>query len=233
MEKNKNNYSYNYNYITGVCIAELLTCPIQTIITNYQTSNNNIPTIIKNIFYKQHITGFYNSLNYSILSKTISSTTKYNIYQNMKLYRNTNDSDLYNNIFNSAFAGCVGGIISHPIDVCINYKQRNQKIIFGTKLLSGMTTTIFRNLMLYSLLFSLYDYVRIKTNNIIFSCFLTSFITTTMMSPIDYIRTNIMTGKILYKNIIFANIYRGYSMALLKNTIHFTTTMSVMNFFSQ
>jgi hypothetical protein len=215
-------------YLFGTCSAELITNPIYTITTNYQTNNKNIKNTIFDIYKNKKIFGFYNSAGYAILSRLASSGVKYNIYQNLKIYRNTQNDDLLNNMFNSAISGCIGGIISHPIDVCVNYIQRGEKIVIGKNLFSGLPMTILRNFVLYSLLFSMYDFIKHKTNNIYYACFITSLTTTTVMTPIEYIRTNIMTGNVEYKDIKFKYIYRGYIFNLARNSSHFMITMLIL-----
>lgn len=227
MDKDKKNKNTMF-YLLGSCIAEIATIPIYTIMTNYQTSNKSIIQITKNIYQQKKIFGFYNSVGYSVLSRLLSSGIKYNLYQNLKQYRNTQNSDLLNNMINSAISGCIGGIIVHPIDVCVNYTQRCEKITLSKKLFSGLTTTIFRNLLLYSLLFSMFDFVKHKTNNVYISCLTTTFITTSIMTPIEYIRSNIMTGTIKYNQIKIKNLYRGYYLNLTKNSMHFLITMVIL-----
>lgn len=215
-------------YLFGTCFAELITNPIYTINTNYQTNKKNIKNTIYDIYKNKKIFGFYNSTGYAILSRLTSSGIKYNIYQNLKICRNTQNHDLFNNMLNSSIAGCVGGVISHPFDVCVNYVQRGEKIIIGRNLFSGLSITILRNFILYSLLFSMYDFVKHKTNNIYCACLITSSITTSIITPIEYIRTNIMTGKNNYKDIKFKYIYRGYIFNLARNSLHFMITMLIL-----
>lgn len=227
MDKDNKNLNTIF-YLVGSCVAETLTTPIYTITTNYQTSNKSILQITKDIYKQKNIFGFYNSVGYTILSRLLSSGVKYNLYQNLKQYRNTQNNNLLNNMINSAISGCIGGIISHPIDVCVNYIQRGENITFGKKLFSGLMTTIMRNLLLYSLLFSMFDFIKYKTNNTYISCLVTSFITTSIMTPIEYIRANIMTGTIKYNQIKLKNSYKGFYLNLARNGIHFTITMTIL-----
>ena len=215
-------------YLFGTCVAELVTNPIYTITTNYQTNNKNIKMTMKDIYKNKKIFGFYNSTGYAILSRLTSSGIKYNLYQTLKIHRETKNNDLINNMFNSALAGCMGGIISHPVDVCVNYIQRGEKITFGKKLFSGLSVTIVRNLILYSLLFSMFDFIKHKTNNTYCACLVTSSLTTSIMTPVEYIRANIMTGKMKYRDINFKNLYRGYTLNLMKNSLHFVITMKIL-----
>lgn len=225
MEKNNKNTLY---YLLGSCTAELVTNPIYTITTNYQTNNKSIKETIENIYKNNKILGFYNSAGYAMLSRLASSGVKYDVYQKMKTHRNTQNDDLINNMINSSISGCIGGIISHPIDVCINYVQRGEQITIGKNLFSGLPMTILRNFVLYSLLFSTYDFMKHKTNNTYYACLTTSLMTTTFMTPIEYTRANIMTGKVNYKDIKFRCLYRGYAFNLTRNSLNFLITMSIL-----
>jgi hypothetical protein len=217
-------------YLIGSCTAEIVITPLHTIMTNYlvQTSNKSIQEISKKIYQKKSFFGFYEGVKYLLISRILGSSIRYGLYNQLKIYTDASNTDLLLNMANSCISGCIGGMIVHPFDVIANYKQRSVVVDYRIQsLFSGFLSTIVRNIILYSFLFSFYDYINHHTNSIMLACTTTSLITTTLLHPIDYIRTNIMTGKIKYNQINFSNLYRGYSINLLKNISHFLITMIV------
>jgi Mitochondrial carrier protein len=220
-------------YIIGQCIAEIMISPLYTVITVYQTSKNKtIRQVVYRIYKKDSFFGFYSSVQFLLLSRLIGSGLKYCLYQNFKYYNGTTEENYFINMFGSCLSGCVGGMIGHPFDVMANYKQRRERIPRNINLLlSGMMGTYARNVVLYSFLFSTYDYIKYHSNNVYLACALTTTLTTTLTSPIEYVRTNVMTSKIKYQDIKWQNLYRGYTLNLPRNMLHFMITMKTVEFF--
>jgi hypothetical protein len=224
-------------YALGSCFAEVITTPIYTIKTLYQTSETqkSIKNTIQYIYSNKKIWGFYNAFWSTIFARLISSFCKYLMYNEIKYYRKTPENDLANNMINGCIAGIFLSFLVHPIDVLTNQLQRqlslNRSFLHINVMYSGFSQTIIRNFFLYSVLFSVFDYAKYLTNNnIILSAFITSSISTTMLQPIDYLRTRLMAqqkqeiGYIL-KN--FRRCWKGYHLNYIANTTHFTITMFV------
>lgn len=227
-------------YATGSCTAEILTTPLFTIKTNYQTSNNkSIIIVTKNIYTKYGILGFYNAIFVSVFARLVSSFLKFLIYSEIKNYRQTLDKDLYNSMLNGCASGILSSFFVNPIDVVINYLQRQEKITKSLLkiniLYSGLSQTIIKNLFLYSVLFPVFDYSKYYTNNNIgLSCLMTTAISSTILQPVEYFRTNLMAGK--FKNGILNELkkinscWKGLHITYLSNATHFTISMYIMNY---
>lgn len=216
--------------VIGTLTAEIITLPICTVKTVYQnnktlTINQTINFIIKNYGYK----GFIQASYPAILSQIISTSTKYSFYKYIKEIRKTDSSDILSNSINGMLGGLFGSIFSHPIDVWKNYLQRNEK--FNWKSLDiklyyqGYTSSIYKNIVLYSCLFPIYDYFKGKFNSIYLSSVCTSLILSIIIQPFDYYKTVKMAG--YTKPFKLTDFTRGYSLMLSRSIPHFLLTMVV------
>jgi hypothetical protein len=231
-------------YAMGSCIAELATLPLYAIKTNYQTSSDkSVRNVAKNIYSKYGIWGFYNAVLSAILARVASSFIKYSIYNEIKYYRQTNNHKLFDNMINGCVAGVACSFFVHPIDVVTNHLQRFKKFdagLFQTKILyAGFSQTLLRNFILYSVLFSVFDYCKYLTdNNIILACMMTTTVSTSILQPVDYLRTRLMAqqrnevGSMFNALKNFRSCWKGYHLNYVANTMHFAIAMSIANYFS-
>lgn len=218
------------NYTLGSCCGEIISIPFFTLKTQFQTIyyHNNIFELCKKIYSKHGVKGFYNAIPSTIITRILSSFIKFFIYVEIKKIRCSSDEDIYNNMINGCITGCITSLILHPLDVITNNLQRMEKInktLFQKRILfAGIKQTLLRNMILYSLLFPIYDFCNYKFNNIFLACFTTCFISTIILHPIEYKRTKLMAGQ----NANLKKYYRGYIFNLIGCTLHFTTTMYIM-----
>lgn len=187
---------------------------------------------VKNIIATTGYKGFIQASPHAILSQVISTSTKYTFYHKIKKFRQTDSNDLISNSLNGMMGGILGSFFSHPIDVWKNYAQRNE--YFNWKSLNlklyyqGYTASIYKNAVLYSCLFPLYDYWKKKFDNILISSVLTTMTVSTIIQPFDYYKTVKMAGndvKIDIKNI--KQLGRGFNLMLLRSVPHFFITMAI------
>lgn len=216
--------------VVGTLTAEILTLPICTIKTVYQnnkslTINQTIKLIIKNSGYR----GFIQASHPAILSQIISTSTKYSFYSLIKEKRKTKSDDLISNSLNGMLGGVSGSFFSHPIDVWKNYLQRNK--IFDWKSLNinlyyqGYSASIYKNIVLYSCLFPIYDYYKTKFNSIYLSSICTTVTVSFIIQPFDYYKTVKMAGN---KDIIKPlDFIRGFGLMLARSIPHFLITMTI------
>jgi hypothetical protein len=228
-------------YAAGSCTAELFATPLSTIKTNYQTSNDDrsIIKVAKDIYIKHGVFGFYNSVIPAVFARLVSSFVKFLIYSEIKYYRKTSDNDLLNNMLNGCTTGVLSSFAVHPIDVITNYLQRQETInnsLFKRNILyAGFSQTLVRNLVLYSILFPVFDYSKYYTdNNIILSCLITTAISSSILQPVEYLRTNLMAGQLKggiinsLKN--FKSCWKGWYINYFSNATHFTISMYIMHY---
>jgi hypothetical protein len=242
-------------YTLGSFIAEIIALPIFTVKTNYQTSLKITDTpldVIKNIYQKRGVKGFYNAIIPAITARITSSCIKFALYNEIKYYRNNENNDIFNNMLNGCITGVLSSFIVHPIEVISirmqNFDSINKNLFNRNKLYSGFSQTLIRNFVLYSVLFPVFDYNKyITNNNIILSCLITCFISTIILQPIDYLRTIMMSGKYHYNfktiiknssnNNFITNLnnmkilYKGYHLNYCSVSVHFTVAMLITHYF--
>ena len=218
--------------IIGTLTAEILTLPICTIKTVYQ----NNPTFtfnqtIKHIIQNSGLKGFVQASPPAIISQVISTSTKYSLYNYIKKKRNTETVDLLNNSINGMAGGILGSLFSHPVDVWKNYLQRNERFDW-TKLnlkicYQGYHASIYKNAALYSCLFPIYDFYKIKFDSIYLSSIATTLTVSTIIQPFDYYKTVKMSGMATKEHFKPRNFFRGYGLMIFRAIPHFVITMSI------
>ena len=226
-----------FSSATGTTIAEVLTLPICTVKTVYQSNVNfNIRETIKHInslhpSKKNNIKGFLQASTPAILSQILSTSTKYTFYEMMKKHRKTENNDIFNNIINGMTSGLLGSVITHPIDVWKVTKQNNKSFIELLKksiknnnlitngLYRGYMGSFGKNIVLYSALFPLNDYYKSIFKSVWISAPLTSVTISFLIQPFDYYKVVVMSGSKP------SQPFRGYSLMLLRAIPHFAITM--------
>jgi hypothetical protein len=213
--------------VVGTLCAEIITLPICTVKTVYQNNNNlTISQTIRNIYSSSGYKGFMLAYTPAIVSQVISTSSKYYFYEIIKSYRKTEKSDLLNNSINGLVGGILGSIFAHPIDVWKNYIQRDQKFPFyNLKVFyQGYNASIYKNAVLYSCLFPIYDFYSEKISNAYLASFCTSLTISLIIQPFDYYKTIKIAGNKP------TNWYRGYTIMLARSLPHFAITMSITEY---
>jgi hypothetical protein len=213
----------------GSACAEILTLPICTVKTIYQTQTTSKLTplqIIINLYQTKGIKGFFEASTPAITSQVLSTSSKYYLYHTIKNYRQTADSDIISNSINGALGGLGGSVLSHPFDVWKNHLQRGQKLLNLEirTIYSGYSGTIAKNILLYSLLFPVYDFYKLHLTNPFIASTLTSFTCSLITQPLDYYKTVLMSG---HKFIGWTNPYKGYSLMISRTIPHFIISMTI------
>lgn len=223
----------------GTAIAEIITLPIYTVKTRYQTNldHKSIIHTYKEIMNTYGIKGFYNSVGYALFSQMVSISTKFAFYSYIKQNRGTQQQDLKNNVLNGAASGVLSSLFVHPIDVPKILKQNGMSFKEGFKkdgfsiFYRGYTKTLAKNVSLTSLLFPLYDFYKFKfNNNSILASVLTCSSTTFLLHTIDLLKIRQISDQKLYFS--FNNMsayckyyYRGLHINFMRVIPHFTITM--------
>ncbi len=222
---------------TGALIAEILTLPICTIKTNYQVQNQlSIPQITKSIYSRFGIQGFYKASYVAIASQVVSTSTKYAFYNVIKNYRKTEKNELLNNIINGAISGIGSILLTHPLDVIKNHHQRHVKFIptlkiEGPKLLyRGIDQSIFKSMLISSILFPIYDFYSSKTDNVLLRSGLTTLTVTSISHPLDLMKVRKIAGKPIFLGFEPQLYYHGISLNLMRAIPHFMITMVTIEY---
>lgn len=232
---------------TGALVAELITIPICTVTTNYQTKINHaqsIRTYVSDIYRINGIKGFYNAGWAASCSQISSLAVKYTMYENIKRYRAVNgkiSNSFFDNCINSVVSGWCASIFHHPFDVIKIHTQRKEignsempavrqilkeKGIINT-FKAGYTGTLTRN-TLTAIIFPLYDkykYVLKKhqvSHDNILAPILTSTTSTILLFPFMYIRNRQIAKKDWKHGWKLKPYYRGFWLGMSRNVPHFT-----------
>jgi hypothetical protein len=209
---------------TGIFVAEISTIPICTIKTNYQVNSGSIKDNIKQIYSRNGFWGFYRASLPGIASQIVSTGLKYSLYQKMNQIRPPQ------NQFERMQNGCIGGIggalLSHPIDVWKNYAQRGEKLTLDfKKLYSGLSQSLIKTSVLYTMLFPTYDFYREKTGSSFIAAPLTTLTVSGIIQPIDYLKVRWMAGN--FERVRISELYRGYFLMIARSIPHFMIGMWV------
>lgn len=224
----------------GSACAEILTLPICTVKTIYQTQTSLRPKqICINLYKSQGIKGFFQASGPAIASQVLSTSSKYFLYHKIKEFRQTDSSDILSNSINGALGGIGGSLLSHPFDVWKNHVQRSVILpdLSIKTLYSGYSGSIVKNLVLYSLLFPVYDFYKLHLPNPIFASIATTLTCSLATQPVDYYKTVKMSSQsfitILEKqpngNKFFSwtNPYKGFGLMISRSIPHFIISMGI------
>lgn len=195
--------------IAGIS-AELITLPISTLKSIYQTSENiSICQIISDKNYKGYIR---KSISPAIVQKLLSTTSRFTTFYYLK------NKDNMSNMKSGFISGIVSSIITTPANVWKIRKQIGN--IYSIKnSYNGVKLSIVRNILLGTLQLPLYEYMKRYTKeNHAYASIITAIIVTAILHPIDLLMTKKMAGKNLLP---IGNIYKGISLNLGRVLPHF------------
>ncbi|SPN79685.1 Mitochondrial carrier-like protein [Brazilian cedratvirus IHUMI] len=209
--------------IIASSVAEITTLPICTLKTNLQNkSQRSIPHIIKSIYRKHGIRGFYNSSLWAVSSQVFSTTSKYYLYRRLQ-------ENVPNRFLAGGLSGLLASLLTHPLDVIKVHAQMHKSFCkqlyeVGPKIFyRGYSKTLSKSTLgsvLYLPLFDLFDQ---RLQNPALSSVCSAIISCTLLQPLDYMKTRQVFGKDvppLY--------FRGLSLNLLRVVPHFCITMSLI-----
>lgn len=228
--------------ILASSVAEIITLPICTIKTIYQTDleHKSIKDVALNIYRSRGIGGFYNSSGWAILSQSMSTATKFTTYSYLQTYRETTKENLMGNMINGMISGMISTIFVHPIDVVKVHKQNNfnflQELKFvGPKLFyRGGSKSLTKNIILTSLIFPFYDFYKHHIKNIYIASICSAITASIILHPIDYLKIRQISDRQLYpKDSGIRYYYRGFHVNLMRVIPHFMITMVCIEYFKQ
>jgi len=221
--------------VIGTTVAEIITIPICTIKTIYQTSNYRNPIHVHLFIYNRYgIKGYYHGTAPAVFSQIVSCSSKYTFYNIFKSYRSTESSDLLNNSINGMCGGVFGSICSHPFDVIKNYHQRGLSIkgdlndLGPILLYRGYTQNFYKNILLYSMLYPIYDLFKSHDYNPFCASICTSLFTTLILQPVDLLKVRKIANKSIFLGWNPLLYYRGYLLNVMRVIPHFTITMCII-----
>lgn len=221
------------NIISSLCgttVAELVTLPVCTIKTNYQTvSDQKINNVIKSIYYQRGLKGFYSASVPAISAQVISTTGKYTLYRLGTSY------DIPR-IPAGILSGIAISIFTHPLDFVRVSLQRKESVIdhyqkSGIKIFyRGYSKNITKVMVASSLYLPVYDFTKDHIDNSFVAALTSAIISTTLIQPFDYIKTRNIAGVGWYQGLNPQVYFRGCSLNLLRIVPHFIIVMTLTEF---
>jgi hypothetical protein len=218
---------------TATCIAEFATLPLCTLKANYQNTNStSISETSSRIWNRHGIKGFYKASGWAITSQTLSTATKYTLYQSLKDYTS-------NNFVAGAMSGALSSLITHPVDVVkIHYQMhtpfRPELNKYGPMLFyRGYSKTLSKSIIGSLCFFPLYDMFNTYFNNPLIASMGSAVVSTTIMHPLDYMKTRHIYGKPYFTGWNPRTYFKGISLNLARVVPHFMITMSLIEYFKQ
>ena len=224
-------------------IAEIITLPICTIKTNYQNTNSSsIVSTTKNIYNSKSIRGFYNSSVPAVCGQAFSTSSKYTLYRYFESIEGEYSKKYYVKILNGLAAGITSSLITHPIDTMkvslqmgnsfssymSEFRQLGAKLIYR-----GYSKTFIKVLSSAAFFLPIYDIIRSKQYNPFVSAFLSAVISTTIMHPVDYLKTRHIANLPLFHGYNPITYYKGYSLNLARIVPHFILMMYFIDRFER
>jgi hypothetical protein len=243
------------SFVGGI-IAELVTQPVCTTKTVYQTSTMTIPETIKKIYQEGKLSAFFRASNPALLSQGFSSCSKIYLYKRVSYELRDHPNINILKPFIGSAAGCLGGLITQPIDVYKTNKQMNGNFNIKTyinlvktkgykELYRGYTAGIGKNVSLYFCLFPMNDIFKSKFDDVTqykhlnntLAGLVASPIGSLVASPIEYARIKMIANKtnfsVFYRELLKdkKQIYRGYTLTVARGAPHFAIVMGITSYF--
>ena len=212
---------------TATSLAELITIPICTVKTNYQTNyqikSHGIIQTIKNIHQRRGVSGFYSASAFAMSAQVVSTTGKYTLYRAGTSY------DIPR-IPASILSGLIVSSMTHPIDFLRICHQRKESIDYSKApriFYRGYSKGLLKVIVGSSLFLPVYDFSKERIGNPFLASLTSSVISTILIQPFDYIKTRSVAGVPWYQGMNPIVYFRGCSLNLLRIVPHFTIVMTV------
>ena len=221
------------NSAIATATAEILTLPICTIKTNYQnTDGRTIYSTCQTIYRRNGVSGFYNASFPAIASQIISTSSKYFFYK----YLEGENYRYSNKILNGMMSGIMSSLITHPIDTVKIHYQMDKPLLpeirrHGIRLFyRGYSKSFGKACLGSSLFFPIYDYINNQIHTPVVASLLSAIISTTIIQPMDYLKTRHIYGLPLYQGFKFGVYYKGLSLNLMRIVPHFMIVMTTIDY---
>ena len=214
--------------LSSSMIAMTMTYPIDVIKTNYQIyknspniqSSKSIKTldIIKYIYNKKNIKGFFRGLPASLSSQPIF----WSVFYQVKSYDiNIFSNKVYNNILVNIICGNIGSLVANPFYVLrTRFQVQTQSTTYLNmfkniyreegimKFFAGFPSTCFNNLKL-GLQFPLYEYLKNNNYNTFYSASISKLITSITCAPTFRISSSTYGAllSIFFRAVLIASVF--------------------------
>jgi len=214
----------------AVAVAELITLPICTVKTIYQTTHaTSIKSTIKDLYTHRGVKGFYDASPPAVVGQIVSTSTKYALYRLIESWK----LPYSNKATNGMMSGVVSTLMTHPLDVVRVHWQKGvplkvKKEGFGI-FYRGYSKSFAKVICASSLFLPLFDMIKEQNYNPVVASSVSAVISTTAMQPLDYLKTRHIAGNVLFQGWNPRPYYKGLSLNLLRVVPHFVITMTLID----
>ena len=217
--------------------AELLTLPICTVKTVYQTGSFTNPReAIRYIWQNYGLKGFYRASVPAVAAQIFSTASKYHFYRYLE-DKDNNEKTHLRSIKNGIISGIGVSLVTHPLDVVRTLRQRGDKLRLQPSLLTlpyrGYSKTFGKTFIGSCLYFPLYDMFQhtMDYKHPSVSSFLTAVIATTIMQPLDYLKVRHISNLSLYDaGWQLQRYFKGLPLNLARVVPHFMIIMTATEY---
>jgi hypothetical protein len=227
----------------GTFFAEMVTMPISTIKTLYQTREPKLPlkAIVTHVYSNVGVKGFFKASIPAVSSQILACSSKYYLYRyyERQLVGSFEEhTDIKYKMVCGLLSGITATMITHPIDFCkiklqsslhdknngISQEIKNNgiKVIYR-----GYSKTFFKASIGSMLFLPLNDTLKLYTDNIVYASMCSAIISAIILQPLDYLQIRHLNGNThLHDGLKY---YRGLHLNLLRVVPHFTITMTIID----
>jgi hypothetical protein len=137
-------------------------------------------------------------------------------------------------MLNGLISGIISSLFTHPIDTIKVHRQMVTPLIpelmrIGPKLFYRGYSKSFAKICISScLFFPLFDFFHFHIKNTFLASGCTAILATTIMHPVDYLKTRHIYGLPLYQSNLMRSYYKGLSLNLMRIVPHFIIFMSII-----
>jgi hypothetical protein len=131
--------------------------------------------------------------------------------------------------------GVAASLLTHPIDVVKVHWQMSTPFLpklqlEGARLFyQGYSKTFTKTAIASLFFFPLYDWMKLQTGGPISAGIASAIISTTIMQPLDYLKTTHMYKEAKYHGFSVRPYFKGLSLNLLRIVPHFTIMMTTID----
>lgn len=237
--------------------AEILTHPIYTVKNTMETSRKKLFASVELVLKSKGVGGFYSGVQFSTTRQIFSTGARFGFYRPVEAWVSSMEamnSRFYAAKFLSgAISGLVSNFVVHPFDVlCITAQRAGVPITAGLVgptirerlakegiafVYSGFSVGFLRNFLVGALVFPLNDAAvhLFKVRGLDTAVYTkavapitASLIATSIIQPIDFVKTRWTQKQPLWFGWNPRTYYRGWSMNMLRVVPHFFTVNLVI-----
>lgn len=224
-------------------LSTLIVQPIDCVKTKYQVTKQPVMTIVKSVYKENGYRGFYRGFAPSISTYSVFWAV---FFQSKTMNIQYSENKKVNTFLSSYISANIATTIANPLFVLkARFQTQNTDRMYIIRELnkqksrywSGLYMSYCNNIKI-GFQFPLYEYLKNKTNNVVFSSFSSKCICSTLLYPMDLIRVHQRVSddkktifdicKKIYYNEGMKGFYKGVLLYNSVSLLNFTCMMFLM-----